>query len=102
MASTLRKILYAVLAAVLIGAVAVFAYMNPEALQIDIGFARLENVSLALFAVCVFAFGWLAGVASAAFAILRSAAERRRLQKDLRVAEAELRTLRSLPMHDAD
>jgi H+/Cl- antiporter ClcA len=101
-ASTLRKILYALLAAVLVGAVAVFAYMNPEPLRLDVGFVELESVSLALFAVCVFALGWLAGLASAAFALLRSASERRRMQKDLRIAETELRTLRSLPIHDAD
>jgi uncharacterized integral membrane protein len=101
-ASTLRKILYVLIAILLIVAVAVFAYMNPEPLAIDVGFARLESVSLALFAVCVFTLGWLAGLASAGFALLRSANERRRMQRDLRVAEAEVRTLRSLPIQDAD
>ena len=100
--STLRKILYMVFALGLVAAIAVFAYANPEPLAIDIGFARFENVSLALFAVCVFAIGWVAGLVSAGFAMFRMSAERRRMQRDLRVAEAELRTLRSLPMQDAN
>lgn len=100
--STLRKVLYTLVALGLICAIAVFAYSNPDPLSIDIGFVRLDDVSVALFAVCVFALGWLAGLLSAGFALFRMAAERRRMQRDLKVAEAELRTLRSLPIQDAN
>ena len=100
--STLRKVLYTVAALGLVAAVAVFAYSNPDPLAIDVGFTRFESVSLALFAVCVFTIGWLAGVLSVGFAMFRMAAERRRTQRDLKIAEAELRTLRSMPIQDAD
>jgi hypothetical protein len=101
-ALTLRKILYGLLALGLVGLVVVFAYSNPEPLAIDLGFVRFESVSLALFAVCVFGLGWLFGLASAAVALLRAARERRRMQRDMKIAEAELRALRSLPMQDAN
>lgn len=101
MVLTLRKVLYGLLAIGLVCVVTVFAYSNPSPVAIDVGVARFENVSLALFAVCVFALGWLAGILSAGFALMRMAGERRRMQRDLRIAEAEVRTLRSLPMQDA-
>lgn len=81
---------------------AVFAYNNPETVSLDVGFARFEEVSVALaFTIC-FAIGWLFGLITASLALFRMAAERRRLRRDLRLAEAELSSLRSLPLHDAN
>jgi len=81
---------------------AVFAYNNPGSVPIDIGFARLEEVSIALaFAIC-FSLGWLFGLVTAGLIIFRMAGERRRLRRDVKLAEAEVKSLRSLPLQDAD
>ena len=81
---------------------AIFAYNNPDSIPIDLGIVRLESVPVPLaFAVCL-ALGWAFGLASAATALLRMSAERRRLRRELRLAEAEVKTLRSLPLQDAD
>jgi hypothetical protein len=45
--------------------------------------------------------GWLFGLLTAALALWRNAAEKRRLRKSLSSAEAELSTLRGAPMQDA-
>lgn len=81
---------------------AVFAYNNPDRIAIDIGFTRIEDASMSLaFTVC-FALGWLFGIISAGVALVRMAGERRRLRRDLKLAEAEVSSLRSLPLHDAN
>ena len=80
---------------------AVFAYNNPARVPLDVGFTRFEEVSLTVaFAVC-FSIGWAVGLACAGVALFRLAGERRRLRRDLRLAEAEVSTLRSLPLQDA-
>jgi uncharacterized membrane protein YciS (DUF1049 family) len=80
----------------------IFTYSNPDSITVDIGFVRLEEVSMSLaFAVC-FAFGWLFGLFSAGIAVMRIVSERRKLRRNLRLAEAEVTSLRSLPLHDAN
>lgn len=81
---------------------AVFAYNNPESITVDIGFTRFEEVSVSLAFVVSFAVGWLFGLLSAGIAVVRMASERRKLRRDLSLAEAEVSTLRSLPLHDAN
>ncbi|MBN1240767.1 MAG: hypothetical protein JXB36_19855, partial [Gammaproteobacteria bacterium] len=49
-----------------------------------------------------FALGWAFGLVTASFVLLRMANDRRRLRRDLRHARAEVRGLRSLPLHDAN
>jgi uncharacterized integral membrane protein len=81
---------------------AVFAYINPDTVALDVGFTRLEDVSIALaFAVCL-AIGWLFGLITAGMALIRMTRERRRLRRDLKLAEAEVSSLRSLPLQDAN
>lgn len=70
----------------------VFAYSNPEPIDIDVGFARFERVSMAAAFATVLVIGWLLGILSAVVALWRSAGEKRRLRQDLKYAEAELRT----------
>jgi uncharacterized membrane protein YciS (DUF1049 family) len=91
----LRVILLAVVLTVFVLLAATFAYDNPQPIDVDIGVARLQGVSMAVTFVVVFACGWAFGVLSAALSLVRSANERRRLRKDLRYVEAELATLRS-------
>jgi hypothetical protein len=81
---------------------AVFAYSNPQPIDVDVGFFRVEQISLTAAFVVVFTLGWLFGLLSAGLALWRSAAERRRLRKDLQYAEAELNTLRRSPLPDAN
>ncbi len=81
---------------------AVFAYNNPETVALDVGFTRFDEVSIALaFAVCI-GLGWIFGLITAGMALFRMAGERRRLRRDLKLAEAEVSSLRSLPLHDAN
>ena len=98
----MRKIgiFFVLLLVVLIAAV--FAWNNPGTLDVDIAFTRFENVSVPLAFAVVFAVGWLVGLISAGAALVRMAGERRRLRRKLRLAEAEVSSLRSLPLQDAD
>lgn len=100
--ATLRKTLFGILLILFVLIAIVFAYGNPEPIVIDIGFARLEGVSMTLAFAVAFALGWLFGLVSAWVALLRMAAERRRLRLDLKYAETELSSLRSGPLQDAD
>ena len=81
---------------------AVFAYTNPEPIDIDIGLTRLEQVSMSIAFAVAFACGWVFGLISAGLALLRTAGEKRRLRKELKYAEAELNSLRGLPLQDAN
>jgi uncharacterized integral membrane protein len=79
----------------------VFAALNPGAIDLDLGFVRLSlQKSLAL--TLAFATGWVFGMLSLGVVVLRLWQERRRLRRNLRLAEAEVRTLRSLPVEHAD
>jgi uncharacterized integral membrane protein len=99
---TIRKFAV-ILALVLLALIAaVFSYANPGTLPIDIGFMRFESVPIGVALAFALACGWLFGLACAAFALLRMARERRQMRKDLRFAEAELSSLRSLPLNDAN
>lgn len=89
-----------VLFAVLLLAV-VFAALNPGAISVDLGFAETQ-VQKSLALTVAFAAGWVAGLLSLVLILLRLVHERRRLRKTLRLAEAEIRTLRSLPVEHAD
>jgi uncharacterized integral membrane protein len=70
----------------------VFAYSNPQSIDIDVGFTRFEGVPMAVAFAVTLALGWLLGVLSAGLALWRSKGEKRRLKQDLKFAEAELRT----------
>jgi len=91
---TLRRLSWAAALILLVLLGAVFAYSNPEPIDVDIGFARFEAIApTAVFAV-VLALGWLLGLLTAAAALWRSMAEKRRLRQDLEHAHAELHTRR--------
>jgi len=98
----LRKVAFIVLLIVLMLLAAVFAYSNPQPIDVDIGLARIEQIPMALVFAVVFVCGWLFGLFTTALALWRNASEKRRLRKDLRYAEAELSTLRGLPQQDAN
>jgi len=97
----LRRIVFPlVLFAVLVLAV-LFAALNPGIIDVDFGLfeTRLQK-SLAL--TLAFAAGWVFGLLCLVTVLIRMVVERRRLRKALRLAEAEVHTLRSLPAAHAD
>ena len=100
--ATVRKIALFLSLFLVVLVAAVFAYNNPDNITVDIGFARFEQVSVSLAFAVAFAIGWFFGLLSAGFAVFRMASERRRLRRELRLAEAEVSSLRSLPLHDAN
>jgi hypothetical protein len=100
--TALRRMLFIGLLLFAAAIAALFAFNNPERIAVDIGVARLEGVPASVAFTVALALGWCFGVASVAFALLRMSADRRRLRKELRFAEAEARSLRSLPLQDAD
>ena len=89
---TVRRLVFAAVLIVLIVLTGVFAYSNPQPIAIDIGVTRFEAVPMAVAFAAALALGWLLGVLSAGLALWRSKGEKRRLQQDLKFAEAELRT----------
>lgn len=97
----LRRLAFIVLLIVLMVLAAMFAYSNPQPIDVDIGLARIEQISMALAFAVVFICGWLFGLLTAALTLWRNASEKRRLRKNLRYAEAELSTLRGAPLQDA-
>jgi len=94
---TLRRLSWAVAIVVLVLLGAMFAYSNPEPIDVDIGLRRFEDVPPAAVFAVVLAFGWLLGLLTAGATLWRSAAEKRRLRQDLDYVQAELRMRREAP-----
>jgi uncharacterized membrane protein YciS (DUF1049 family) len=86
-----RRLVFATVLISLMLLTGVFAYSNPQPIDIDIGVARFEQVSMAIAFAVALALGWLLGVLSAGLTLWRSASEKRRLEQDLKYAETELR-----------
>lgn len=92
----LRRILLPLLIFVVLVLAVLFAALNPGLITVDLGVfeTRLQK-SLAL--TLAFAAGWVFGLFCLTVVIVRMIVERRRLRRSLRLAEAEVHTLRSLP-----
>lgn len=79
----------------------IFAALNPGMIELDYAFGETEiQKSLAL--TIAFGIGWIFGLLCAGIALLKAINERRKLRKSLHLAEAEVKTLRSIPIQDAD
>ena len=98
----MRRTFLIVFVVVLVLLAAIFAFNNPVRVPLELGFVRLENVPVPLALAVSLAAGWGLGLLSAGTAIVRAAAERRQLKRELRLAESEVKSLRSLPLQDAD
>jgi len=97
----LRYVVFFMVVLVVFIVAVVFAAINPAPMSLDLAFTRLEmQTSLAL--ITFLAAGWLFGLLCAGFLLLKLIGERRQLRKSLHLAEAEVRSLRSMPMQDAD
>lgn len=78
-----------------------FTSINPGAVRIDLAFGTVEpTIPLAL--AVTFVLGWAFGILSASFYVFKLMKERRRLKTSLRNSEAEVSSLRNLPIADAD
>ena len=79
----------------------VFSASNPGLVELDLAFRRVE-LQKSLAFILAFGFGWGFGLLCAILLLLKAMNERRKLRKALRLAEAEVRTLRNMPLQDAD
>jgi putative membrane protein len=78
----------------------IFASINTDPITLNLAFTSIEiKQSLALMAFL--AAGWLFGIACGGLLLLKLMIERRQLKRSLRLAEAEVSSLRSMPMQDA-
>lgn len=96
-----RNFIYVVLIIAVLLLVTAFAALNPGQITLDLAFVDTEiQKSLAL--TLAFGAGWVFGLLCAGLILLRTLNERRKLRKSLNLAEAEVKNLRSMPIHDAD
>ena len=98
----MRRVALIGLVALIVLLAAIFAFINPARVPLDLGFVRIDDVPVPLALAIALAVGWGLGVLSAATAVIRVSGERRRLSRELQLAESEVKSLRSLPLQDAD
>jgi len=97
----LRYILFIFIVLFVFLTAVVFAAINPGTLTLDLAFTQLDlQKSLAL--ILFLGVGWVVGVLCAGFLMLKLFSERRQLRKALQLAEAEVKSLRTIPTNDAN
>ena len=96
-----KRIGLSILILFIIIVMATFTANNPGTIDIDLAFAKIPSSIPLAFAV-TFALGWLFGLLTIGFYVLRLVNERRVLRRSLRVSESEVTSLRNLPLSDAD
>lgn len=92
----LRRLILGLLAAATLLVAAVFAWLNPGSITLDLAFAEV-NARTALAFVVTLACGWLLGWLSTAGYLLGLLREQRRLRASARLMERELEALRHGP-----
>ena len=97
----LKRIGLAILIVLIVIVMATFTANNTGKIEIDLAFAKLTT-SIPLAFTVTFAIGWLFGVLSLGFYVIRLVNERRLLRRSLRMRESEVSSLRNLPISDAD
>lgn len=94
-----RRLLYAVVFALLALVAAAFVRLNAAPVTLDFFYAPVRVGAGQAF-VAAFVLGWVVGIVGALGWVGRIARERVRLERELRLAEAEARTLRATaPSH---
>lgn len=78
-----KRILTAIILVAALAASALFTYLNPGEVALDLGFAAVSS-PLGLAFVLALAVGWVLGIVSALAWIGRLAADRRRLKAEVR------------------
>ena len=79
----IKRIFTAVVFIAALALSAFFTWLNPGAIQLDLGFAIVET-PLGLAFVLAIAVGWVLGIVSALLWVARISADRRRLRAELR------------------
>jgi uncharacterized membrane protein YciS (DUF1049 family) len=97
----LKRIGLAILIVFIVIVMATFTANNTGMIEIDLAFVKLTT-SIPLAFTVTFAIGWLFGVLSLSFYVIRLVNERRLLRRSLRMRESEVSSLRNLPLSDAD
>jgi uncharacterized integral membrane protein len=95
----MRKILWMVLAIVLVLVGLSFAMLNPEPAELEL-YVGQASLPIAVWLVLALALGAIAGVCSTFGIILRQRREIRRWRKRANDAQKELSELRKLPIRD--
>ena len=78
-----------------------FTSINPGDMNIDLAFGTIQP-SIPLALAVTFVLGWAFGLLSMTFSSFKQANEQRRLRAALRKSAAEVTSLRSLPIDNAD
>ena len=97
----LKRIGLAILIVLIVIVVATFTANNTGMIDIDLAFVEITT-SVPLAFTVTFAVGWLFGVLSLGFYVIKLVNERRVLRRSLRMRESEVSSLRNLPLSDAD
>lgn len=97
----LKKIAVLLVFVVILISMLVFTRLNPGFINVDLAFAAVET-SIPLAFTVTFILGWLFGLLCTVLFVVRLLNERRQLRRALRLSEAEVSGLRSLPISDAD
>ena len=97
----LKKIAVLLVFVVILISMLVFTRLNPGLINVDLVFAAVET-SIPLAFTVTFILGWLFGLLCTVLFVVRLLNERRQLRRALRLSEAEVSGLRSLPISDAD
>lgn len=80
--------------------VVVFTKLNGGPITVDLAFFSVDTQKPLAFVVA-FVTGWFFGLLCTSFFVIKLIRERRKTRKALRLAEAEVSSLRSLPLQDA-
>jgi uncharacterized membrane protein YciS (DUF1049 family) len=97
----LKKIAVLLVFVVILISMLVFTRLNPGLINVDLAFAAVET-SIPLAFTVTFILGWFFGLLCTVLFVMRLINERRHLRRALRLSEAEVSSLRSLPISDAD
>ncbi|MEL6869454.1 MAG: LapA family protein [Pseudomonadota bacterium] len=99
--SSLRRIITLLVIAGIAVATGVFASVNTDVIRVDFLF-RVYDLPQSLVIIGAIVVGTLVGLLCASLVMFRLVRERRRAVKQLRVAESEISSLRSLPLQNAE
>jgi uncharacterized integral membrane protein len=97
----LKKIGVVLVIAVILISMLVYTRLNPGLLNVDLAFTAVET-SVPVAFTAAFIAGWIFGILCGVLFVIRLIGERRQLRRALRHSEAEVSSLRSLPISDAD
>ncbi len=95
----IRTVLFTAVFVVAILLAAAFAWLNPGLVNLNLIVGEYEIPKSQAFVLSL-AAGWILGALSATLLVLKLMRDRRRLRRELRLAEAEADNLRSLPLRD--